>query len=104
LGYPATPYSGYSVSKIALIAITRIQQKQFDKDSTTRNKDIIVSSLCPGYVDTDMSKHQGHLTVEQGAETPIHLALLPENASVPKGAFWAESKPFDWFTEDFKLP
>ena len=66
----------------------------FDKDA---REDILVNALCPGYVDTDMSSHKGHLTPEQGAMTPIHLALLPPNdKSNPRGDFWAELKPFDW--------
>jgi hypothetical protein len=29
------------------------------------------------YVATDMSSWRGHLTAEQGADTPVWLALLP---------------------------
>ena len=90
--------SAYGLSKVALIAATRIQQRQFDKDS---RDDLIVNSLCPGYVATDMSSHKGRLTPEQGAVTPIHLALLPpSHDSNPKGELWAELKPLDW--EDLK--
>ena len=31
-----------------------------------------------------------------GAETPVYLALLPENTTDPKGKFLAEKKIFDW--------
>jgi hypothetical protein len=33
--------------------------------------------MCPGYVDTDMTSHKGHLTIQQGALTPVYLAELP---------------------------
>jgi hypothetical protein len=33
--------------------------------------------MCPGYVDTDMTSHKGHLTIQQGALTPVFLAELP---------------------------
>jgi carbonyl reductase 1 len=56
--------SAYSMSKVGLTALTGLQQKAFDKDP---REDIVVSALCPGYVDTDMSSHKGYLTPEQGS-------------------------------------
>lgn len=44
-------------------ALTRIQQRQFDTDP---RPGIVVNSVHPGFVDTDMSSHQGHLTIDQG--------------------------------------
>ena len=32
---------------------------------------------CPGYVATDMTQHKGPLKVEQGADTPVYLAVDP---------------------------
>jgi hypothetical protein len=34
--------------------------------------------------------------VEEGAITPLYLAFLPENASGPKGEFWAEKQKVQW--------
>ena len=31
---------------------------------------------CPGYVDTDMSSHKGHLTIDQGTEQWNCLSVL----------------------------
>ena len=31
-----------------------------------------------------------------GADTPVYLALLPEDYSGPKGEFWAERALVDW--------
>lgn len=45
-------------------ALTRIQQKRFVEDDTV--PDIVINSVHPGYVDTDMTSHQGPLTPEQG--------------------------------------
>ena len=53
----------YVVSKIALSALTRIQQREFDRDG---REDLIVNSADPGWVDTDMSGHRGVLTIEEG--------------------------------------
>ena len=55
--------TAYGFSKVGLTALTRIQQREFNKDS---RPDLVVNALCPGYVDTDMSSHKGHLTIEQG--------------------------------------
>ena len=44
-------------------ALTRIQQRQFDQDP---REDLIVNSVHPGYVDTDMTNHQGPLKIEEG--------------------------------------
>lgn len=62
LGWPAKA-DAYCISKIGLSALTRIQQRNFDRDV---RKDIIVNSCHPGYVDTDMTSHKGLLTIEQG--------------------------------------
>jgi NAD(P)-dependent dehydrogenase (short-subunit alcohol dehydrogenase family) len=52
----------YSISKVAVIALTRIQQCAFDQDS---RKDLIVSAVCPGYCKTDLTAHLGQFTAEE---------------------------------------
>jgi hypothetical protein len=52
------------MSKIAIIAITQIQQRQFNQDDS--REDLIVSAVRPGYVATDLNIHSGKLTTEQG--------------------------------------
>ncbi len=54
----------YSMSKVGLNALTRIQQREFDKECASKN--MIVNAVTPGYVATDMTKFKGTLTVEQG--------------------------------------
>ncbi|CAF0910227.1 unnamed protein product [Brachionus calyciflorus] len=85
--------SAYGMSKVGLTALTRIQQREFDRDE---RKDIIVNAACPGFVATDMSSHRGQLTPDQGAETPVYLSLLPEKWTGPKGLLWAEKNVVDW--------
>ena len=36
---------------------------------------VLVNACCPGYVNTDMTKGNGAKTVDQGAKTPVMLAL-----------------------------
>ncbi len=43
-----------------------------------------------------MSNHKGHLTPDEGADTPLYLALLPPNAAEPKGELVAVRKVVDW--------
>lgn len=84
--------SAYGMSKAGVTAATIVQQKMFDKDA---REDIIVNCCCPGLVSTNMSSYRGK-PVDEGAITPLYLALLPENVSGPKGELWAEKKRVDW--------
>ena len=52
------------MSKVALTALTKVQQKSFDSDKTKEG--IIVSAVCPGYCKTDMAQGGGFLTAKQG--------------------------------------
>uniref|UniRef100_T1IV60 Uncharacterized protein n=1 Tax=Strigamia maritima TaxID=126957 RepID=T1IV60_STRMM len=86
--------SAYAVSKVGVSALTFLQQKKFDKDE---RKDIIVNAVHPGYVDTEMTSHQGPLTPDQGAEAPSYLALLPPDVTEPKGQMvWNDKKVVNW--------
>lgn len=52
------------MSKVALTALTKLQQKHFDSNQAKRG--IIVSAVCPGYCKTDMARGGGFLTAKQG--------------------------------------
>lgn len=56
-------FQAYDVSKIGLSALTRIQQRHFAKDL---RPGIIVNSVHPGFVSTDMTKHFGGINIEEG--------------------------------------
>lgn len=81
---------------MAVSALTRIQQRELD--ALRPNDDILVNSVHPGYVATDMSGHKGHLTIDQGAVAPCWLALLPpNNTDNPKGEYvWTDKTIIDW--------
>uniref|UniRef100_A0A914VNU0 carbonyl reductase (NADPH) n=1 Tax=Plectus sambesii TaxID=2011161 RepID=A0A914VNU0_9BILA len=87
------PNSTYRVSKAAEIALTFIQHRQALKDS---REDIVINACCPGYVNTDMTNHKGSLTIEEGADTPVYLALLPPGTTDPKGKFVYQRKVISW--------
>ncbi|KAL6981908.1 (+)-neomenthol dehydrogenase [Sarracenia purpurea var. burkii] len=61
----------YILSKAALNAYTRIVAKNY---STFR-----INCVCPGYVKTDMNNNTGILSVEEGAKSPVRLALFPDD-------------------------
>ncbi|KAL2335928.1 hypothetical protein Fmac_010374 [Flemingia macrophylla] len=73
--------SAYTVSKVAMNAYTRILAKKYPS--------FCINSVCPGYVKTEFSTNTGFLTVEEGAASPIRLALLPNGS--PSGLFYYRS-------------
>ncbi|KAG4393080.1 hypothetical protein AAZX31_03G012900 [Glycine max] len=73
--------SAYIVSKAAMNAYTRILSKKYPS--------FCINSVCPGYVKTDMTANTGFLTVEEGAASPVRLALLPIGS--PSGFFYYRS-------------
>lgn len=84
--------TAYGMSKVGVTAATRVHQNIFNGDS---REDILINCCCPGLVATNMSSYNGK-PVDEGAITPLFLALLPINANGPKGELWAEKKPVDW--------
>jgi len=93
-GWSSSPYS---VSKVGVSALTFIQQRAFDEDPRI---DIVINSVNPGYVDTDMTSYRqltGLLTIEQGAEAPVYLSLLPKGEQNVKGCYvWNDKTIKDW--------
>ncbi|RUS78415.1 hypothetical protein EGW08_013829 [Elysia chlorotica] len=87
------PESSYGMSKVGVTVMSMIQQREMDKKGAD---DIVINACCPGYVDTDMTSHKGKLTIDQGAETPAYLALLPPGVKEPRGQFVRELKVADW--------
>jgi carbonyl reductase 1 len=68
-----TPQETYAVSKIAVIAYVSALHNTLVAQHEGEKK-INVFSSCPGYVLTDLSPN-GTKTVEEGADTPVWLAL-----------------------------
>jgi NAD(P)-dependent dehydrogenase (short-subunit alcohol dehydrogenase family) len=61
----------YGFTKNLVNALTRIQQRHVDKDQ----RGIVVSSVNPGYVITDMNKNKGYLTIQQGIFISLFLEI-----------------------------
>lgn len=70
--YYAVRLAGYNASKAALNMLT-VQLAE-----SLREAGIVVNAACPGYVSTDLNGHTGYITAQEGARTPVRLALLPD--------------------------
>jgi NAD(P)-dependent dehydrogenase (short-subunit alcohol dehydrogenase family) len=78
----------YRVSKTALNALTRTLAAEL------KGSGVLVNAMCPGWVKTDMGGSSAPRTVEQGADTALWLATLPDDG--PSGGFFRDRKPIPW--------
>ena len=78
----------YSMSKTALNAFTRILA------STYRDAGVLVNAVDPGWVRTDMGGPSAPRSLQQGADTIVWLATLPDNG--PSGGFFHDRRPTAW--------
>ncbi|RNF08116.1 carbonyl reductase 1 [Trypanosoma rangeli] len=77
------PNSAYGVSKLAVTTYTRILGRSASG--------IHIFSCCPGSCRTKMSTFTGLKTAEEGADTPVWLAVSQEALqTVPQGGFATE--------------
>jgi NAD(P)-dependent dehydrogenase (short-subunit alcohol dehydrogenase family) len=78
----------YRMSKTAVNALTCIAAAE------ARGSNVLVNAACPGWVRTDMGGSGATLSVEQGADTPVWLATLPDGG--PSGGYFRDRKPIPW--------
>ena len=78
----------YRISKTALNALTVILAAELSGSG------ILVNTMSPGWVRTDMGGSGAPRSVEQGADTAVWLATLPDNG--PTGGFFKDRKPIPW--------
>jgi NAD(P)-dependent dehydrogenase (short-subunit alcohol dehydrogenase family) len=78
----------YNVSKAALNAVTRVLAADL------AGTGILVNSVCPGWVRTDMGGPSAPRSVEEGAASVLWAALLPDDG--PTGGFFRDGRPLPW--------
>jgi NAD(P)-dependent dehydrogenase (short-subunit alcohol dehydrogenase family) len=103
IGRPDSQLAGmvmpmYQASKAALNSLTVLLAKEL------RGTKVKVNSACPGWVDTDggvppwlrtaLGGNGGAIPVEQGADTPVWLATLPDDG--PSGGFFQRRTSIPW--------
>jgi NAD(P)-dependent dehydrogenase (short-subunit alcohol dehydrogenase family) len=79
---------GYRTSKTAINVLTRVLAAEL------KSSNILVNSVDPGWVQTDMGGSHAPRSLEQGAETVVWLATLPDGG--PTGGFFRDKRPYDW--------
>ncbi|XP_066563103.1 carbonyl reductase [NADPH] 1 [Amia ocellicauda] len=88
------PNWGYGVSKIGVTVLSRIQAWKIQRERPQDN--ILINACCPGWVRTDMAGLQATKSPDEGAITPVYLALLPPGAEQPHGQFVSEKEVQGW--------
>jgi len=79
--------SNYGLSKLALIAMTKVWAREEAKNG------ISVNCCCPGYCDTDMTSRKGRRSATEGAKNAVIPATM-ENP--PKGEYFSDFKVATW--------
>jgi NAD(P)-dependent dehydrogenase (short-subunit alcohol dehydrogenase family) len=88
LSVMGTGTPAYSVSKAALNALTRMLADEL------RGARILVNSVCPGWVATEMGGRDAPRSVEEGAASVVWAATLPDAG--PTGGFFRDGQPLAW--------
>lgn len=78
--------AAYRISKAGLNALTRTLASD--------ERWVKVNTMCPGWVRTDMGGSAAPRSVEEGADTAVWLATLPDDG--PTGGFFRNRKPIPW--------
>lgn len=78
----------YSISKAALNALTR------QVAAAAKGSGVLVNSVCPGWVRTDMGGPNATRSVDEGIETIVWAATLPDHG--PTGGFFRDRKLIPW--------
>ena len=81
-------YVGYRMSKAGINVVTRVLAAE------SQGMGILVNSVDPGWVRTDMGGRGATRTVAKGAESVVWLATLPDNG--PTGGFFRDRKTIPW--------
>lgn len=81
-------YPGYRCSKVVMNAFTCMLADEM------KGSNILINSASPGWVRTDMGGPNAPGLVEEGADTIVWLALLPDNG--PTGGFFRKRARLRW--------
>ncbi|XP_034041597.1 carbonyl reductase [NADPH] 1-like [Thalassophryne amazonica] len=88
------PETAYGVSKTGLTTLSMILARRLSKERP--NDQILLNACCPGWVRTDMAGPKAPKSPDEGAVTPVYLALLPPGSTEPHGKFVLEKEVQPW--------
>lgn len=83
-----TVFPTYGITKTALNAVTVLFA------NALKDTNILVNSVSPGWVKTDMGGPDAIHTIEQGVDTTVWLATLPNGG--PNGGFFEDRNLIPW--------
>ena len=78
----------YRLSKLALNGLTLMLADE------VRGSNVLVNAVCPGWVRTEMGGSAAPRSIEQGADSIIWLATLPDGG--PSGGFYRDRALIPW--------
>lgn len=81
-------YLGYRMSKAALNVITRVMAQALE------DRDVLVNSVCPGWVRTELGSERAPRDVAEGAAGIVWAASSPDLTG--SGGFYRDGKPIAW--------
>lgn len=84
------PSAAYATSKAGCIGGTKALARAEKEKGGSK----LINACCPGYVNTDMTKGNGTKTPDQGAQTPVLLAI--QDIGGKTGEFWRDEKVIEW--------
>lgn len=83
----------YRISKAGVNALVR----NLAHETNLGSRGLLVDAICPNHTRTDMGGPDALLSVEEGAETAVWLALRPFDATVDKtGYLWERREIVPW--------
>lgn len=78
----------YAMSKAALNVLT------IKLAHLTEGDNVLVNSVCPGWVRTDMGGKEATRSIPEGAKGIVWAAIIPDGG--PSGGFFRDGKRIDW--------
>ena len=87
------PNTACGVSKLGVTVMSRIHARWLREQG---KNDILLNACCPGWVRTDMAGPKATKSPDEGAETPVYLALLPVGTSEPHGQMVSDKAVLKW--------
>lgn len=81
-------FETYRISKTAINGLTAVAAADF------ANTNVLVNSVCPGWVQTDMGGAGATRKLPEGVASILWAAFIPDGG--PNGGFFRDGKPLPW--------